>query len=574
MIFFLIISMLSTQPSLAATTGAKDKEKKDSTAKRREFKLPYSYADGACTSEEIWNLTEKYDDEFYERFNANLSLVKWNAPVLAESSRLMTAKESSVEVQFLGKYWLARHFLANKQFHIAHSLFLSIIDDAPKQTPPPVGVAWSAVRCILEISKQYPTITLPGDFSPDYFKTFYRTAPRTVQRIYWDTALKLAQLNINDLKDETYLSRLIEMAKASPAHSSLIRAHASLMKEDFEPATKAFEEFLALPKESQLLGSEKDMVRLLLGRAYYTQGKYPEAIKHLQEISKNSNLLIQALTDLSWSFLMTKNYADAMGTSLSLQSPALKNAYSPESLMVLGIAYFELCRYPESLQALRAFKRRYNPSYRYLRSWWEKSPEARPSPYTLLVQFLKDQSTFPTRIGTELLRSPVFQSKQSELNLIKKFTAQKSVLMRITIPQSKVAQSQFRILVQAFDRTVKYREKRILEVINQDLELRLKYLLWHLNQAGDNGEFLEAEILRKAGDDIVWQNLNPEYKLYLQKLKAEDSKQRKFWNWGETNLLSDEKSELWEDELGNIRAEVTNICKAKDEVIEQKKKQK
>lgn len=569
MYFFLILSMLAVPVSFSV-----EKEKgKDTTAKRREYKIPYSYAEGACTSEEIWNLTEKYDDEFYSRFNSNLTNPKWSAPVIAESSRLMTSKSNLVEAKFLGKYWLARHFYSNKLYHIAHSLFLSVIDDAAKQKPAPVGVAWSSVQCILEMSKQYPTLTLPGDFSPEYMQSAYKSAPKNLKHIYWDAALKLSQLSINDLADQKFLNQLLNMAKDSPSHTSLIRANAALMKEDFEPATKAFEEFLALPKEAQLLSNEKDMVRLLLGRAYYTMKQYPEAIKHFQEISKTSNLLIQALTDSSWSYLMTKNYADAMGTSLTLQSPALKNAYSPESLMVLGIAYFELCRYPESLQALRAFKRRYNPAYKYLRTWWEKAPEKRTSPYTLLIQFLKDQNTYPTRIGTELLRSPVFQSKQSELNLIKRFSRMRPTLMRVTIPQSKVAQVNFRSVIQAFNKTVKYREKRILEVINQDLELRLKYLLWHLNQAGDNGEFLEAEILRKAGDDIVWQNLNPEYKDYLTKLKAEDSKQRKFWNWGETSILSDENSELWEDELGNIRAEVTNICKAKDDVTEIKKKQ-
>lgn len=570
--FISLVAFLSLVASPAFSVE-KDKGKKETVQKRRESKISHSYAENACSNDEIWILTDKYDDEFYNLINASLLTQKWDAKILSESSRLMTSKESTREAQAIGKFWLARHFYSNKQFHIAHSLFLSIIDEAPKLTPPPIGVAWSSVQCILEIAKQYPTITLPSDFPLDYFQAAYKTAPPSIKRTYWDTALKLALLNINDLDDEKTLNSLLNMAKDSKSHTFLIRAHALLMRENFEEAAKVFEDFLALPKEVQLLGGEIDMVRLLLGRAYYSLGKYSEAVRHFQEISKTSNLLIQSLTDSSWSYLMTKNYADAMGTSLSLQSPALKNGYSPESLMVLGIAYFELCRYPESLQALRAFKRRYNSSYRYLRTWWEKSPEQRASPYSLLVKFLKDQSTFPTRIGTELLRSPVFQSKQSELNLIKDFSKQKPRLARIVIPQSKIAQSSFRAVINAFDKTVKFREKRILEVINQDLELRLKYLLWHLNQAGDNAEFLEAEILRKAGDDIIWQNLNPEYKQYLQKIKAEDAKQRKFWNWGETNILSDENSEIWEDELGNIRAEVTNICKAKDDVTEAKKKQ-
>ena len=116
------------------------------------------------------------------------------------------------------------------------------------------------------------------------------------------------------------------------------------------------------------LERRRDELRLVLAGAAFSMERSDLAITELKKIPKNSNALVEALGKLSWAFLAAGRFSEAVGTGVNLQSGALRRVFAPEAVMVMSMALNEICQYPEALRAAGAFRRKYEPIYRWLES--------------------------------------------------------------------------------------------------------------------------------------------------------------------------------------------------------------
>src|SRR5581483_11569629 len=118
-----------------------------------------------------------------------------------------------------------------------------------------------------------------------------------------------------------------------------------------------------------LLKRFTDPSRILLSRAYYTDGKFDASAAHLRQVAKSSNQLAAWLEELSWAFLMNDRYSEAIGTAMNLEAGGLRHTFAPEAGMVMAMALNELCQYPESVRAIQLLRKHYEQPYKWLSEW-------------------------------------------------------------------------------------------------------------------------------------------------------------------------------------------------------------
>jgi hypothetical protein len=90
-----------------------------------------------------------------------------------------------------------------------------------------------------------------------------------------------------------------------------------------------------------------------------------------------------------------------------------------------------------------------------------------------------------------------------------------------------------------------------------------------LRKIAENNHFIEVEIYSGATQDIVWQNAHPNYKEVAKELKTTETRKiaSNVWDWGQSDMSLQGSEELWEDELGNFRADLFDNCNSKDKYL-------
>ncbi|NDG85479.1 MAG: hypothetical protein EBX52_10660, partial [Proteobacteria bacterium] len=72
----------------------------------------------------------------------------------------------------------------------------------------------------------------------------------------------------------------------------------------------------------------------------------------------------------------------------------------------------------------------------------------------------------------------------------------------------------------------------------------------------------EVEILNGASRDLVWKSVHPDFKEENLPKKSESPSRNPAgtWTWGRLRHSELEHAELWEDELGALKADVRSVC--------------
>ncbi len=88
----------------------------------------------------------------------------------------------------------------------------------------------------------------------------------------------------------------------------------------------------------------------------------------------------------------------------------------------------------------------------------------------------------------------------------------------------------------------------------------------------ENNELIEAEIWNGASQDLVWQNAHPEFQNMVKTGKISSNRgiaggAGDVYNWGKSGTGFDGKEEVWEDEVGSIRATLQNNCANKEKYM-------
>lgn len=581
-----------------------------------------------CEAGERWSFTNEVPAEQREEFRSFLGGTSSAPRSLSESVAFRRNTRVGTSRSF-GDYWIARTLMKAGLSHAAFQGFSAILVRS-REPDESLIVQRASLACVSRLVRENPNFTLPEGIARTIRELLSASGSPDEKRTLFETAMLLLKQQVERGRPTEEIQYTVSLLRGGgPFEAFSLGIMATLTRDDRGTAAE-MERFLSL--QSQLTRRERslerheDHARLVAARAYFAMKKYDEAGRHLKFVSRSSNDLPNALSELAWSALGSKNYGEAIGAAIGLQSGGLRRVFAPETPMVLAMAMNELCQYPEALRAVRQFRKDYEPSYRWLKGWDSDPKKNHDALNVAAVEFLrKRRSSVPERVASEWVRSPVFLSSQLELNAIED---EASVMRKISeagaaeakrmakelrsisqalasrlraekrLAAGKKAISQelrsdlgkllvisrhyqrlraggpvWRNLVESQQVAAQSSRKAALQRIASDLAARNARMLGMLEDVAENNRLIEVEIFDGASQDIIWQNAHPDYKTVVGRVNAEKNRVRadKVWNWGSAPIGSDAWTEVWEDEIGAFQSNLFNNCSNKERYLAIKK---
>jgi tetratricopeptide (TPR) repeat protein len=557
-----------------------------------------------CQSDERWTPAQPFAAR--ARFG-----VAAGAPArsFAEGLALRRGATDAAEAAF-GEYWASRALLEAGLVHQAREGFSAVASREAGAKAAPARLA--AVGCLERIAELHPSLaTIPAVEAvlPKLARLARPGAELEAARAYAArVARELAA------RDPESASAALALLPAQSPGAELARAFLAAATEDHERTIEETQAFLASNPIPAALRRYEDSARLLLSRALYSTGKFDRATDQLRKLHKGSNELAESLSELAWAYLQEGRAPEAIGAAMNLQAGGLRHTFAPEGPMVMAMALNEICQYPESVTAIRAYRRGYAKARDWLAAWTAGGMQPL---YASAVEFLRKQGEVPDRVGSEWIRSPLFISSQDEINLIydeaeaaaalgrsgsreqQRLSAQLLEQANKLLPDIKLARMKpgplpkkvlaaiedlretgralrrMRAAAPVWSRILLAQQKRaptlehtLVARIETDLRDRSQRMLEQLDEVAENIQLVEVEIYDGASADIIWQNAHPEFKKMAHDLDNQESgtSASKTWNWGRAPG-SDDSSEIWEDELGSFKANLYDNCASKDRFL-------
>ena len=548
-----------------------------------------TYVVDACSESEEWTLDERLPKAWMERFLKSI-VAPGKKGIKAEQifdsiyvAQRLKSGANGPELRALADYWVARSLYQSGFIHLANLDFGAMVDHLPAGL---TGIQIGAVECLNRVHDRYPSLRYPETIVSKLVEMQQRKLSLRQKRIVWNAALSVLLGHLN-FDEENKVGPALAVLKGAGAYESIARAWISIKTTDFNAAVTHFEAFVHTEKIPPSLMRYREVAYLSLGRLYSQEKKFPESVKNFQLVSKASNYFSQAIADLAWTHLIAHNLGAAVGAASDIRRSGLKRSFSPAADMAFAVSLFELCRYPEALRAHAEFKHRYQKSYDWLTKWEQTDVVSMDTPanYKLVVGFLKGDSPVPEAVGSEWLRSPVFQSLQDEINLLMDEHAaadyfyQRSGKIKVAGYQ-KGLQSvlvAWRQQLKTFINDSNKIELELVKKIGEDLAETNRSLLSRLQSVDDEMEFLKTEIYDAAGEDIVWQNVNKGFDKFakvegITSKGQEDGSDKLRWEV-RRNPTSESTDEIWEDELGALETEQLDLCRTKNKFLKKKKSQ-
>ena len=566
-----------------------------------------SQGEFSCSPSETWKFSNLIEPEFIESFE--LGLKNKMSPVQSFSEAIAYRKMASVdEAKAFSEYWISRSLHRAGLSHIAG--FGWSVTAAREVNPRTEGAQRASLECLLEIRDKNPTLDIPEAVF-ERLKDYPESAVRTRAAGLW--ARRLISEDYKNPKIES----AIALIQAGSPDLSLTQATLEMQKKSYAKAITLLKSFLANKKLPDHLNRYQESASILLSRALYSTGKYADAAVELKKISRSSNELAAAITELAWAHLKAEHLGEAVGAGISLQSGGMKRTFAPEGLMVMAMALNELCQYPEAIKAISLYKKQYEQTFK----WLEANHNQTHDWYRLALDFIQKKSSLPPAVVSEWIRSPAFISRQEEINLLireKEFATklQKSgateltaqgnqILAHIqkirpkvistletlkaddTLPEGlrrelaslkdeinhyerlrKGAGPWKMILANHMKRAPKIQEKLVKE-INEYIRDKTSRMFSLLDEITDNLQLIEVEIYSGASQDIVWQNAHPDYKKKAKQINEsnESEKPSTAWNWGKVEGGLEGQEEVWEDEVGSFKADIVNNCSSREKYM-------
>jgi hypothetical protein len=561
-----------------------------------------------CTQEERWMVvkTETSDkdsvieEEQMRRIAAHFPALREVSAIGLLSEALFSRRIASTNalLRAASEYALGRALERLGLIHAAHRTYQrSALTDAA-----PVAVA--SQICLSTLISRYPSLGLE---KPEaiHGATVRSLAHRAPHDALGELALRSGFLS--NPEKPAFSKKWIESSGENTAWAGMARGLQFATLGDPAATVNALERVLQGHGTLGVLPEEYlDIIKITMARALSELGRHTEAERQLHSVSKASNLLPAALTEIAWQRLNAGKLREAVGAALSLQTGAMNRVFAPESLLVLGMALNELCRYPEAQQALNLLRKNYGDSAQWFASGDGTNEKLEPLALAALARAGKRApegvKSLPRRLETELFASPIFQESQREKRLWKdELKALEQVPILARDEQRKITQkiqelstaikkrlkdksadrAGTRALVLQLRETLRT-EKKLRESapfgrallakqkkeqatrsaalsvkVERDLHARIKDKDLILREVVDQASLVEIEVQQGGGKDIILthaRGLAPG-----QKEKPANEAQGR-WNWGTRTAASLEDGEVWEDELGAFEADLPSRC--------------
>jgi hypothetical protein len=353
----------------------------------------------------------------------------------------------------------------------------------------------------------------------------------------------------------------------------------------------------------------KSLTALTLARIYFQKEDYTKSFNHYLKIEKGNSIWVQSLVETAWAQILAKDYEGAAGNMFSLHTDYFKGAYQPESYIVRTVSYLNLCQYGDSLTVLKDFLRKYKmadvKTDEYLKN--TKKENTYDTVKKLLTgNNLKEVDGLPKSLIIEMARDPNFLASQNEINTLEdEITLHEKIQTNLRTKEKQWAQDteEFKKRIIKIKDNLKSKnfadqktqlqqelqslEKRLTKTIllqevtarayvslknlqadsiprltkakdeikaqaSITLYKKLEYISKDLKHWLEQSQLLEYEIFSGAGEQLRYHMADNEgAKDEVKKVKKSPTDSSMKWDF---------QGEIWEDEIGNFRSSLKNVC--------------
>ncbi len=569
-IFLITIALLNSSFSHAANTNAPPRSAPPAAPPAVGGNL--IRAENPCGQNEAWfygkTVPNSWKVWFTHPFEGDKS--PYEVLLLAQTLKMAAKNE---ENKAFSEYWIARSLMQIKMYHQAHSIFTNLI--SATDYPATRGVRVAALECLNKLQKVNAALMMPKSAGDTLLSWQLQNIPKNYLNTFYEAILRYARNKISTEGPDTNINAEMRILQDSGPFGNVLTATIASRKGNDNEVLAATEKYFKNSSIPDNLKQYNDIMHLLQGQSYYDLRKYKDAIKAFDGVSNGSNYFVQSLLGKTWSHLLLQEYSEAVGAAANFIYGPLRKTFAPEANIVIAIAMNETCNYAEALETLKFFKKSYSSTHRWLYSWQQKQTARPQNMYTSLVDYMKKRQKIPDRIGNEWIRLPQFISNQEEINLISDEQAllksfQSQVMSRANTKKDKnwkTAAQTIVSMVQSYLPNLKPKESKLLKNINDEVTARTSYLVKVLADTLDNAQKIEVEVYNALGEKmIVEQAMANQQK--IERNRKDDKKKVidvKVWDWGKLPNKYDEENEdqveIWLDEIGFLRTDLTNRCK-------------
>ncbi len=530
----------------------------------------YSRIEFSCQQNETWFFGQKLPLKLVE----TLSNVKHDSEGAIEfllTAPLLKQKFQTAEARGIIDFMMNRSLYDLGMVHLANKGFQSLI--SLPETEALTGIRIAALGCMSQIHLAYSSIRLMPQISTLFSNLNVRKIWPDQRRQFWETMTLLALRKFAENGKSADISVEKRQLEFSDSYLTLIQTIEAILNGNEAGAIEYSNRLLKKKNLPHFIEEEKDTIHLNLGRIYYNQRKFKEAIQEFNEVHRKSNLLTQAIIGKAWAYLMLNDPSSAVGAAYSLLVGELRNTFEPDAAIIAAIAFFEACHYSQSLQSISFFRKRYDSSYRWLYDWRQQEKKGIPndSLYPSLTEALRTKKTsIPFRILTEWSRSPVFLGWQAEINLLEDEKQNIERLMpyideeyanmkkKYSIPSS--VPQELKKILRTFSQGISQTQKSLISGINHELAFLNHSMTTKWIGAYENSQLVEVEIFNATGETLLRKSTQSKKESSSSpEISNKDSSGMPVLNWGTYSIKDDEKSETWEDETG-FQSNVESLC--------------
>jgi hypothetical protein len=299
--------------------------------------------------------------------------------------------------------------------------------------------------------------------------------------------------------------------------------------------------------------SMADHANMALGRIYYEDRKFSDAIKQYRMVRRDSAQFYDSLFEQSWALFLAGYPNHALGMIYGIRSPFFKDTFNPEATMLSSIIYYWMCRYDDSRSELAEFMSKHQQAIDALDRYLARGITDPNTYYRLFEDTVTGVSSEALGLPREVL---VMATQQDNLLYVRdQYAAVIAEIQRLDAKGVYGSRERLEGPRSYLDRWA--------AVLREDIGIRLKNELTAMKKdyerLYDQGQFLYVELLMSKKDQLLGKELHSSGK--IDKVTQMDS----IRGWGKKtqSWASDDKQEYWADELGFHIYRVDPMCVAR-----------
>ena len=483
---------------------------------------------------------------------------------------------------------------------------------------------------LMEMVKSLPSYEIYFASQIEPYVNRYRLSGKDAKNVnLFHLLIAKEALEKNDIGEVIY--RVDQIQKSSPHYleGRFLRGVMNYKKGQIAEAEKEFKAvFRKLKHTGQNL---KSLAALNLARLHFQKGQYRKAFALYNDVGKNHPTFIESLMEKAWNQVLYGDYAGAAGNMFSIQTEYFAEAFKPESYVIRSVGYLNLCQYGDSVQILKTFKKRYRPVVKMMKKYIQSHKKDKTVAYYNTVKKtlvkgakVKRVDGLPRVLVLALARHPAFVDNQLVVNNIEDQRARwKHIFIQLLktekdlrqrtkglIAEIKKVKADYKkevakgkplkfTLAEQVDplkqRKVNYgiryliaqKSRKVLKMYRDQegkrlqaekvswikrtdkfLKARFASMYDDLRFSVDQAGTLAYEIHSGAADTLRHQLAggktqaeSGDRKLASKKELAPEEGQGQKWSFSG-------KGELWQDEVGNFRSSLKNVCPKEEKVTQ------